>query len=72
MPVFESKNLDAEFEGQALLGAVLHPTRAGRVRALRLGRRRAERHALHVDPAPIEPRFPMAGDDLTPVTFPSN
>ncbi len=72
MPVFEAKNLDAEFEGQALLGAILHPTRAARVRALRLGRRRAERNALMADPAAIEPRFPMAGDDLTPVPFPSN
>lgn len=71
MPVFEAKNLDREFEGQALLGAILHPTRGARTRALRLGRRRAERNAMMADPFALEPRFPMTGDDLTPMTVPS-
>ncbi|MCJ2013958.1 hypothetical protein [Methylobacterium sp. J-076] len=72
MPVFDAKNLDREFEGQALLGAILHPTRSARTRALRLGRLRAERNSLMADPFAIEPRFPMAGDDLTPVSAPSS
>ena len=45
MPVYEAKNLDSEFEGQSLLAAILHPTRAAQTRALRHGRRRAERAA---------------------------
>lgn len=71
MPVFDAKYLDREFEGQGLLASILHPTRGARTRALRLGRRRAERNSLMADPFAIEPRFPMAGDDLTPVTVPS-
>ncbi len=70
MPVFEAKHLDNEFEGQALLGALLHPTQAARLRALRLGRRRAERNPFVVEPLAIEPRFPMTGDDLAPVAAP--
>jgi hypothetical protein len=72
MPVFEAKHLDGEFEGQALLAAILHPTRAARTRALRHGRRRAARAALLADPMTIEPRFPTSGDDLVPVAIPSN
>ncbi len=53
-------------------GAILHPTRGARTRALRLGRRRAERNSLMADPFAIEPRFPMSGDDLTPVTVPQS
>jgi len=71
MPVFDAKNLDREFEGQALLGALLHPTRGARTRALRLGRRRAERNSMMAAPSATEPRSPMTGDDLTPVTVPS-
>jgi hypothetical protein len=66
MPVFESKHLDSEFEGQALLAAILHPTRAAQTRALRHGRRRAERAAALADPMTIEPRFPLTSDVLVP------
>ncbi|MDP4023204.1 hypothetical protein Q8W71_11255 [Methylobacterium sp. NEAU 140] len=72
MPVFEAKHLDTEFEGQALLAALLHPTRAARTRALRHGRRRAAKTALIADPMTIEPRFPVSGDDLAPIAIPSN
>jgi hypothetical protein len=68
MPVFEAKNLDSEFEGQSLLAAILHPTRAAQTRALRHGRRRAERAAALADPMTLEPRFPIATDTLTPTT----
>lgn len=65
MPVFESKNLDSAFEGQALLAAILHPTRAARVRALTHGRRRAKRAALLADPMTLEVRHPLgAAEDL--------
>ncbi|MCJ2124713.1 hypothetical protein [Methylobacterium sp. J-077] len=69
MPVFEAKNLDSAFEGQALLAAILHPTRAAQTRALRHGRRRAERAAVMADPLTIEPRFPTANDELAMATF---
>lgn len=69
MPVFEAKNLDSAFEGQALLAAILHPTRAAQTRALRHGRRRAERAAVMADPLTIEPRFPTANDELATATF---
>ncbi|MCJ2091871.1 MULTISPECIES: hypothetical protein [unclassified Methylobacterium] len=69
MPVFEAKNLDSAFEGQALLAAILHPTRAAQTRALRHGRRRAERAAALADPLTIEPRFPTANDELAAATF---
>lgn len=62
MPVFEAKNLDSAFEGQALLAAILHPTRAAQTRALRDGRRRAERVAALADPSTIESRFPALND----------
>ena len=70
MPVFEAKHLDNEFEGQALLGALLHPTQAARVRALRHGLRRLERNPFLIEPRAAEPRFPMTGDDLAPVAAP--
>ncbi len=70
MPVFEAKHVDNEFEGQALLGAILHPTQAARLRALRLGRHRAERSPFQVEPLDAEPRFPMTGEDLAPVAAP--
>lgn len=70
MPVFDAKHRDHEFEGQALLGAVLQPTRAARIRALRLGRRLVERNPFLVEPVGLEPRFPMTGDDLAPVAAP--
>ncbi len=67
MPVFESKNLDSEFEGQSLLAAILQPTRGARVRALTHGRRRAKRAALLADPMTMEVRYPVnAADELTP------
>ena len=72
MPVFEAKNLDSEFEGQGLLAALLHPTRAARSRALRHGRHRASRVTLLADPMTIEPRFPTSGDELEPVAIPSS
>lgn len=71
MPVFESKNLDSAFEGQALLAAILHPTRAERVRALTHGRRRAKRATLLADPMTLEVRHPLsAAEDLaaTPIS----
>lgn len=71
MPVFESKTLDSAFEGQALLAALLHPTRAERVRALTHGRRRAKRAALLADPMTLEVRHPCgAAGDLaaTPIS----
>lgn len=71
MPVFEAKNLDSAFEGQALLAAILHPTRAAQTRALRHGRRRAERAAALADPMTLEPRFPIAVDGLAPTPCPS-
>ncbi len=71
MPVFESKNLDSAFEGQALLAAILHPTRAAQTRAMRHGRRRAERAAALADPMTIEPRFPIAPGELAPTGFTS-
>lgn len=71
MPVFEAKNLDSTFEGQALLAAILHPTRAAQTRALRHGRRRAERAALMADPLTLEPRFPVTADGLAPAPCPS-
>jgi hypothetical protein len=66
MPVFEAKNLDSEFEGQALLAAILHPTRTAQTRALRHGRRRTERAAALADPMTIEPRHPLTSDELAP------
>lgn len=66
MPVFEAKHLDSAFEGQALLAAILHPTRAAQTRALRHGRRRAERAASLADPMTLEPRFPIANGELAP------
>jgi len=71
MPVFEAKNLDSSFEGQALLAAILHPTRAAQSRALRHGRRRAERAAAMADPLTLEPRFPVPADGLAAVPCPS-
>lgn len=72
MPVFEAKNLDTAFEGQALLAAILHPTRPAQTRALRHGRRRAARAALLADPMTIEPRFPISSDGLAPAPAASN
>jgi hypothetical protein len=69
MPVFEAKNLDRSFEGQALLAAILHPTRADQSRALRHGRHRAERAAAMADPFTLEPRFPAPNDELASATF---
>ena len=71
MPVFEAKNLDSTFEGQALLAAILHPTRAAQTRALRHGRRRAERASAMADPMTLEPRFPIVADSLSPSPCPS-
>lgn len=72
MPVFEAKNLDTEFEGLALLSAILHPTRQAQTRALRHGRQRAARAAVLADPMTIEPRFPTATHDLSTAPIPSN
>ncbi|MCJ2034661.1 hypothetical protein [Methylobacterium sp. J-068] len=59
MPVFEAKNLDSEYEGFAFLAAMLHPSAEARTRALTHGRNRAARGAMIVDPATVEPRFPV-------------
>lgn len=66
MPVFEAKNLGPQFEGQALLAAILHPTRAAQTRALTHGRQRAERSAAMADPMTMEPRYPVGADALAP------
>lgn len=71
MPVFEAKNLGPQFEGQALLASILHPTRAAQTRALSHGRRRAERAAAMADPMTIEPRFPVTVDGLSPAPVPA-
>ncbi|GJE16323.1 hypothetical protein [Methylobacterium marchantiae] len=60
MPVFEAKNLDCEFEGQALLAAILFPTLEARDRALTHGRNRAARACAMADPMTIEPRYPSS------------
>lgn len=72
MPVFEAQNLNTEFEGQALLAAILHPTLAARTRALTHGRHRAERAALLADPMTIESRFPVSVDELVPAQASTN
>ena len=66
MPVFEAKNLDDAFEGQALLAAILHPTRAAQARAVRHGRHRAERAAALAEPLTLELRFPTQSNDFAP------
>ncbi|MEA1830719.1 hypothetical protein U8607_01360 [Methylobacterium durans] len=71
MPVFDAKNLDSSFEGQALLTALLHPTRAEQARARINGRRRAVRAATMADPMAIEPRFPVRSDDLAATPVPT-
>ncbi|WP_238253861.1 hypothetical protein [Methylobacterium bullatum] len=58
MPVFEAKNLDSEFEGQALLAAILFPTQEAQDRALTHGRNRAARGCAMADPLTIEARYP--------------
>ncbi|WP_019907033.1 hypothetical protein [Methylobacterium sp. 77] len=60
MPVFESKSLDAEFEGQALLAAILFPTQEAQDRALTHGRNRAARACSMAHPMTIEPRYPSS------------
>ena len=65
MPVFEAKNLGSQFEGQALLASILHPTRAEQTRALTHGRQRAERSAAMADPMTMEPRYPVGTDLLS-------
>ena len=72
MPVFDAKNLGPQFEGQALLAAILHPTRAAQTRALTHGRQRAERAAVMADPMTIEPRFPIGAGALTSSSIASN
>ncbi|MGU3359760.1 hypothetical protein ACLBWX_05440 [Methylobacterium sp. M6A4_1b] len=61
MPVFEAKNLDADFEGFAFLTAILHPSAEAQTRALTHGRSRAARGSMIADPLTIEPRFPARG-----------
>lgn len=58
MPVFEAKTLDAEFEGHALLAAILYPTQEARQRALTHGRNRADRASAMADPMTMEPHYP--------------
>ena len=65
MPVFDAKHLGSDFEGQAFLAAILHPTRIAQARALTHGRERADRAAAMADPMTIEPRFPVAAGTLT-------
>jgi len=63
MPVFEAKTLDAEFEGHALLAAILHPSQEARTRSLTHGRNRALRASMMADPMTIEPHFPKCACD---------
>lgn len=72
MPVFDAKNLDCEFEGQALLAAILHPTRAEQVRARINGRRRAVRPAAMTDADTIDPRFPVRTDEFASTPVPTS
>ncbi len=66
MPVFDSKTLDEDaFEGQALLAAILQPTRAARSQALVNGRRRAKRGIMPAGPAPLKMRDPGAAETVT-------
>lgn len=58
MPVFEAKNLDAEFEGHGFLAAILHPTQEAQTRALTHGRNRAARASMMADRMTMEPRHP--------------
>ncbi|WP_375464415.1 hypothetical protein [uncultured Methylobacterium sp.] len=71
MPVFEAKNLGPQFEGQALLAAILHPTRAAQTRALTHGRQRAERASAMADPMTVEPRYPVTVGSLTSTSIAS-
>jgi hypothetical protein len=64
MPVFEAKNLDAEFEGHAFLAAILHPSQEAQTRALTHGRNRALRASIMADPMTIEPHYPMCPCDV--------
>lgn len=69
MPVFDSKNLDAAFEGQALLAAILQPTRATRGQALLNGRRRAKRGIMPAGPAAALPaREPASAETVVPAS----
>ncbi|GJD46339.1 hypothetical protein AFCDBAGC_4219 [Methylobacterium cerastii] len=72
MPVFDAKNLGSQFEGQALLAAILHPTRTAQTRALTHGRQRSERAAIMADPMTIEHRFPVGAGTLTPTPIASS
>lgn len=69
MPVFDSKILEAEFEGQAFLAAILQPTRAARSQALVNGRRRAKRGIMPAGPAPLTAREPAAADTVAAASF---
>ncbi len=69
MPVFDSKTRDDAFEGQALLAAILQPTRAARSQALVNGRRRAKRGIMPAGPATLTAREPDAADIDTPATL---
>lgn len=69
MPVFESKTLDAEFDGQALLAAILQPTRSARSQALVNGRRRAKRGIMPAGSATLTAREPAAVDIVAPATL---
>ncbi len=72
MPVFDAKNLGSQFEGQAMLAAILHPTRIAQTRALTHGRQRADRAAAMADPMTIEPRYPVGAGTLTPTQIASS
>lgn len=69
MPVFDSKNLDAAFEGQALLAAILQPTRAARSQALVNGRRRAKRGIMPAGSGTLTSREPAAVDIVAPAAL---
>ncbi|WP_162559617.1 hypothetical protein [Methylobacterium radiodurans] len=64
MPVFDSKTLDADLEGQALLAAILQPTRAARSQALVNGRRRAKRGTMPAGSAGLTLRCEPAADTV--------
>lgn len=72
MPVFDAKSLNSTFEGQELLAAILHPTRAAQVRARVIGHRRAARASTFAEPLTLEARFAVRPDSLALAQDPAN
>lgn len=64
MPIFDTKYLTAQDEGETLLAMVLHPTREAREEARERGRMRLERATMLAELAPALPGTTLAA--LTP------